>query len=660
MRINNSDFELTQIPNQQFEKIKKTTKLFFHCAYAPLSLMSEQANERWGYALFDCSGHLLRIYGSEAFRSFCSANGILNGTLWCGGKAGFNAVSKGLGENSPCISLAGEHEAPELRLINIYFWPISLDVESIRYSFAWIPNTELFFDSGSCEEGHNIGLCGGVAILTVAEEKSHLYLPLVEATAREVNLQLYWHSVTSRDTIHNAGFISIDQTDGNNKIMILSSGIYEALALPVRDYHLHPLNEVIDPLPHNKELWNILADRKIVFDYSLAITSKGHTINTKISTRRSVEKKFRMHEIVLWIQRVTVPHKDAAVENNTAKAQFADIIAEDPAYKEILIKAQISSLSDCNILLLGESGTGKDIIAQAMHNASPRKEYPFVAVNCASFSKDLIASDLFGYAAGAFTGASKSGAIGKFQLADKGTLFLDEIGDMPLELQSNLLRAIEQKSFMQVGGTQQIKVDVRIISATNRHLKELIDKGLFRLDLYYRLGVGKIFIPPLRQRKEDILPLACHFLSRLRLRYNRSAIILSPGAEEFFLAYSWPGNVRELQNLLEGIISISSSPMIKLEHIHSYLNQEANNVYFTAPKKERDFTGRHLFEKERPSKTADEANKRKLNLRPPLVEKDHIIAALNANNYNCTKTAKELRISRRTLYRRMEQYNLLN
>jgi transcriptional regulator with PAS, ATPase and Fis domain len=660
IKTDNSSFKLIQIPRQEFEEIKKETKLFFHCAYAPLSLMSEQADERWGYALFDCDGHLLRLYGSEAFLSFCNNIGILRGTRWSGEKAGFNAVSKGLNENLPCVSEAGEHMAPELRLINIYFWPVSLDTESIKYSFAQIPNTELHLEGNDHGKGYNIGLCGGVAILTVAEEKSHLYLPLVEATAREINLQLYWHIVASRDTIHNSGFISLDQTSGNNKIMILSSGIYEVLNLPVRDYHLHPLNEVIDPPPDNRELWNILKERKIVLEYPLVITSRGCPINTKISTRRSIEKTFRIHEMVLWIQRAAALQKSAIAKDLTAKASFEDIIAKNPGYIEILNRAKISSLSDCNILLLGESGTGKDIIAQAIHNASPRKEYPFIAVNCASFSKDLIASDLFGYAAGAFTGASKSGAIGKFQMADKGTLFLDEIGDMPLELQSNLLRAIEQKSFMQVGGTQEIKVDVRIISATNRHLKELIEKGLFRMDLYYRLGVGKLVIPPLRQRKDDILPLAYYFLFNLRIRYNRSAIILSPEAEELFLNYSWPGNVRELQNLLEGIVSISSSPMIKPEHIYSYLEQEDDGDYYTGLKTDKNSAARLLVEKEEQSgKNTGDANKRKLNLRPPLVEKECIVAALHDNNYNCTRAAKELKISRRTLYRRMEQYNLL-
>jgi transcriptional regulator with PAS, ATPase and Fis domain len=178
------------------------------------------------------------------------------------------------------------------------------------------------------------------------------------------------------------------------------------------------------------------------------------------------------------------------------------------------------------------------------------------------------------------------------------------------------------------------------------------------MDLYYRLGVGKLFIPPLRQRKEDILPLARHFLSKLRLRYKRPAIVLSPEAEQYFLLYSWPGNVRELQNLLEGIVSTDSSPMITPDQVYAYLDQEKNNGYFAG----QESAACPLIRGELPKKNkfTDEVKKRKLKFRPSLADKDRIIAALNTNNYNCTRTAKELGISRRTLYRRMEQYNLLN
>ena len=240
-----------------------------------------------------------------------------------------------------------------------------------------------------------------------------------------------------------------------------------------------------------------------------------------------------------------------------ANMTFDDIIGADPVFKKTIKTAQSAASSSSNILLLGESGTGKDIIAQAMHNASPRRNHPFIAINCAALPRELIASELFGYEEGAFTGAKKGGNIGKFELADQGTIFLDEIGDMPLDLQASLLRVIEGKSIIRLGGSKTIPVNVRIIAATNRDLESEVKRGRFRRDLFYRLGVIKIAIPPLRERPDDII-LWLITCARKSARDWTNQYDLGPEAVEAFLNYDWPGNVREMQNVLESSIQLAA------------------------------------------------------------------------------------------------------
>ena len=225
--------------------------------------------------------------------------------------------------------------------------------------------------------------------------------------------------------------------------------------------------------------------------------------------------------------------------------------------KETIEVARMAARSSSNVLIEGESGTGKELFAQAIHNASKRSAGPFVAVNCGAIPRELIASELFGYSEGAFTGAKKGGNPGKFELADGGTLFLDEIGDMPLEQQVALLRVIQEKSVSRIGSNQVIPVDVRIICATNKNLLELMQTGRFRQDLYYRLNVINLRILPLRERKEDIPVLFQHFLQQMNQEGNQ---LSQQDVIEHLLSYDWPGNVRELQNVVERFVHLEHMP----------------------------------------------------------------------------------------------------
>ena len=271
------------------------------------------------------------------------------------------------------------------------------------------------------------------------------------------------------------------------------------------------------------------------------------------------------------------------VAGNQANYTFQNIYMADPAMSEAIDKARQYAYYDSTILIEGESGTGKELFAQAIHAESPRQKGPFVAVNCASLPRDLIESELFGYEKGSFTGALREGNPGKFELADHGTLFLDEIGEMPLEFQAKLLRAVETLCIRRIGGKEEKKLDVRVISATNRCLESEVAKGTFRGDLYYRLNILKLSIPPLRSRPNDISYCADLFLKRFNTRYPERTRQLSPAALKSLLDYSWPGNVRELQNCIERAFYTSSSAVIMPHDLALRDRQSADDVRLLNP-----------------------------------------------------------------------------
>ncbi len=232
------------------------------------------------------------------------------------------------------------------------------------------------------------------------------------------------------------------------------------------------------------------------------------------------------------------------------KAGFAGIVGQSSALREVLQLVEMVAPSDSTVLLLGETGTGKELIAQAIHNRSRRHKQAFMKLNCAAIPSGLLESELFGHERGAFTGAITQ-KLGRLELADQGTLFLDEIGDIPLELQPKLLRLLQDKEFERLGSTRTKRVDVRLVAATNRALEEMIVEKQFRLDLYYRLNVFPISIPPLRERPEDIPLLVRHFVQQFAQRMNKTVGAISSDTMEVLTRYSWPGNIRELQNIIE-------------------------------------------------------------------------------------------------------------
>jgi transcriptional regulator with PAS, ATPase and Fis domain len=289
--------------------------------------------------------------------------------------------------------------------------------------------------------------------------------------------------------------------------------------------------------------------------------------------------------------------------------------------------------SDATVLIEGETGTGKELVARAIHACSPRASGPFVAINCGAIPKDLMESELFGHKKGAFTSAQKD-QIGKFQLAHQGTLLLDEVGEMPSDAQIKLLRVLEEQEFYPVGSSELVRVDVRIIASTNKNLKERMEQKLFRDDLFFRLNVYKIHIPPLRKRPEDIICLAEHFVKQFNLKFGKDFQEISAGAKEILLKYPWKGNVRELQNVIERVILCEEGRVVKKEHL-SFIEPPSPAQWPTNP-----------FQLPEGGIDLEE------------VEKNLIRQALELAKYNKTKAAKLLRLTLPTFYYRLQKYGL--
>lgn len=317
-------------------------------------------------------------------------------------------------------------------------------------------------------------------------------------------------------------------------------------------------------------------------------------------------------------------------ERITAREKLKElkIIGKDPEYLRVVEKALTVSTTDVGILILGENGTGKDVLSRLIFENSKRNNEPFIVLNCAAIPESLIESEMFGYEPGAFTGAKKAGKMGKFQLADKGTIFLDEIGDMSLEMQAKLLRTLETGEIEKVGSEEKLKVDVRVIAATNRNLEEKIREGTFREDLYFRLSVVTIEIPPLRKRGIDVVLFLEHFLKSYNIKYGKK-LSMSEEVIKILVEYTWPGNIRELKNCMEQCVILTHGELIEYEDL---------------PKRIRESN----YSKE--VRTLDELLSKQ--------EFKIIIDALEVSDWDVKKASELLCISERTLYRRMKKHNI--
>ena len=494
------------LPPEQFEEAKwNAIRAYGYANRFLFKMLPLVSNPNMGFALFNPKGVLLKLYGAENIQSWCRAHGIARNTVWRMETIGANAVALGLQQYKTMSTVGEEHYCKPLLDVAVHFSPFVTDNEQRPGEY----------------------LChGGMALLLPAEQSSPDYLLLAAAAAYDVSLHMYMgdnlHSMYLPD---NRGMFSvnINVTNGKCHILYHNANIFDTFKIPYENLYYQKVEQLLDPLPSNQDFWSILKEGKTVFEKQLTLSVHGRESTYLVTTEPYHQSYLGFKGIRFFIGAPSQISSNVSrrIGNNAMKT-FDDIVGDSPQIISALRLARGIARSDSNTLLLGESGVGKDIFAQAIHNASARRDKPFIVLNCAAFPRDLIASELFGYEQGAFTGAKRNGNIGKFELANTGTIFLDEIGEMPLDLQATLLRVIEQKAFMRLGGSTVIHVDVKIIAATNADLIHLVEQKKFRADLYYRLSTLRLNIPPLRDRGNDVILLARHFARVVCHRIQRN------------------------------------------------------------------------------------------------------------------------------------------
>jgi two-component system nitrogen regulation response regulator NtrX len=356
---------------------------------------------------------------------------------------------------------------------------------------------------------------------------------------------------------------------------------------------------------------------------------------TKLGAYDFIEKPLSLEKTLVTVTRA-LEHGRLERENASLRARLGErteIIGESEPMRALRAQIATAAPTSGRVLIHGENGSGKELVARSIHELSARHDGPFVEVNCAAIPEELIESELFGHEKGAFTGASAR-RRGKFEVADGGTLFLDEIGDMSLKTQAKVLRALEEQAFERVGGRETVKVDVRVIAASNRDLSAMIAAGAFREDLYYRLNVIPIEVPPLRTRTEDVPALVEHFVRIFCAENGKRLKTVAPAALTYFMTYDWPGNVRELRNMVERLVIMVQSESIVLEDL-------------PAPIRPKTDAGAPSSGDGKPLKEARDG-----------FERAYILAELRASDWNITRTAERLGIERSHLYRKLKAYSI--
>lgn len=561
-----------------------------------------------GFLVILCNekGQLLKSIGDPDTLAKAAQIGFVEGADWGEQTMGTNAIGTSIVIDQPVQIFAEEHYSQICQS-----WTCSAaPIHDSKGNIIGVLNV-----SGPYEKVHPHTLGMVVSAVKAIEYQ----LKLNENTEKNIMMQRFLESTTN----NMKESILIIDTEGNiikandqlKKFLCLEQSCLEGK----RINELFTNKDIVSNAPvylHNQELHlKVKPSRNIhhVMVDKIPIYKDKHWIGSMIMLKE-------IQKVRQFVNRLS---------GNQAKITFDDIIGQHPHFIQKLNEAQLAAATDSNVLILGESGTGKEMFAQAIHNASKRRNKPFIAINCAGIPRDLLGSELFGYVDGAFTGAKKGGSAGKFELADGGTLFLDEIGEMSLEMQVLLLRVIQEKEVMRIGGHKVIPVDVRIIAATNKNLRDEVKKGSFREDLFFRLNVMPITLPSLRERKEDIPLLVRHFIDKLSRKLNKPFPEIKTDFLQALIQYDWPGNIRELQNILERTLNRSTKPVLSAEDL-------PEEVFQTFSRQKKDEILVHRDD----------------------IKKQSIIQALRLFNGNITKAAKHLGISRSTFYRQMKKFNI--
>ncbi len=435
------------------------------------------------------------------------------------------------------------------------------------------------------------------------------------------------HRMMLKAHLDEEGYEVIEAPDGQAAVDLVSRQFFDLILMDMR----MPVMDGMEALQRIKKITPVIP--------VIMMTAFG-SIDSAVEALKAgaddyLTKPLDMDELLLKVKKV-LHYRHLEKENLLNRERlgerfdFSNIIGKSPAMKELFETLAMVAPTDATVLLLGESGTGKEIIANAIHQNSPRKDQAYIKVNCAALPETLLESELFGHEKGAFTGAQAK-RKGRFELADGGTLFLDEIGEMSPATQAKILRVLQEKEFEAVGGTRTISVDVRIIAATHKDLETEVKEGRFREDLFYRLNVVPITIPPLRNKKEDIPLLAEHFLKMYTEKNNKDIKTFEPRVMDALVRYPWPGNVRELENIVERMVIMSRGDTIVVEDLPP------------------DFKTLQNGEEERPIPTGSSLKE---------IEKEVILKTLERTKGNRTKAALVLGVTRKTLQNKIKEYGI--
>lgn len=584
-------------------------------------------NSGFSVYLTDEDGYILYLVGDSEFNeSFNNVSKIRVGANRSEKFSGTNAIGTSMAIDMPIQIYGSEHYVRYHQSYTCSAAPIHNEENKI---IGCLDITGKVDDVHSHTLGMIVAAVDGIEKelkINNAYNKIHIINSQLETTINSINTEII---VVSND----GSILNINNSALNTfKLQLCCIG--------------EKINDVLD---YNSKLINLEKLDKNYIDTELEVQNKIFSITTatyknkldqSVGSVISFREMKRIHKMVNKYSGFKATFTINNILGNSSQISYV---------KNFCIKA---SKSNSNVLILGESGTGKEIVAQSIHNASSRQNEPFIAINCGALPKGLIESELFGYEGGSFTGASREGKPGKFELADGGTIFLDEIGDMPLDIQVSLLRVLQNKEIIRIGGSKPKSVDVRIIAATNKDLFKSIKDKTFREDLYFRLNVLTINIPPLRERKSDIKILSDHFISYYNSTLNKSVSNIESKAYEALNTYSWPGNVRELENILERAINIVETDTITLEDLPVVIKSLTDTNSF----QNINIINTSIFSESSllNSKTIDnDLTDKKDNF-----EKDEIITALSNYKGNVVKSAESLAISRRTLYRKIKKFNI--
>ncbi|MGO5066424.1 AAA family ATPase [Clostridium sporogenes] len=550
--------------------------------------------------LSDKDGYIIEVIGDKDRMKRVDELNFVKGALWTEEAVGTNAIGTALYLDKPIQTIGAEHFC-----INQHSWTCSACPIHDEYgNLIGCLNM-----SGNCYNAH-----------------SHT-LAIVTASAQAIEKQL---ALTISYNLINITFDSISEgmiiLDKNLNIKRINNRAEKILH--IKDKYILGIN--IKNVLKNISFEEILKDGYINIESDFYI--KDNRVKC-ILNAVPIKVNEKITGVVITFKEATSVHKLVnKVIGYKASYTFDNILTANDKMIEMIEIAKKAAKSQCNILIEGESGTGKEVVAQSIHNYSIRSEGPFVAVNCASIPRELVESELFGYERGAFTGASKEGHPGKFELADGGTIFLDELGELPLDIQSKLLRVLDNNKIIRVGGSYEKQLNVRVVGATNRNLKDEMKKKNFREDLYYRLGVINIKMLPLRYRKEDIETLANSFIKNLNSKNLQQNKRVKKSYIDKLKDYDWPGNVRELRNVVERDYYLSDTDTVSSYYIEENVFEEINNENY----EDKDI---NIIPMER-------------------LEKKNIENAIEKCHGNLVKAAKLLNIGRSTLYRKIKKYGI--